>query len=212
MSGRRWRFTVLLVLAVCTAMTAIAAPPEATPATKSTPTAVTSTNSSSSLPKPDGLRELEKSLLGPLEAISPKSSLDGVGASMHPLGPVPSQNRKVREELERRKDWVFMTPEQLVGAPSADDLLGVHDKDKDAKRKEKMSPLDSYIERLYNPDKTQKGSKTKGFEILANPGLKASARELDSDQDSDGVPKNVRESEGALKRLFSSDAPKDRNK
>src|SRR5512147_1595955 len=64
--------------------------------------------------KKDGLKQLEEDLYKPLRSFTPKSSLEGVVAPpARPPSPPVIQNKRVKELLERRKNWVFMTPKDL---------------------------------------------------------------------------------------------------
>ena len=79
------------------------------------------TNLHQLMSKPDGLKQLEEDLYKPLQLFAPQSSLDGVVAL--PTRPPPTpviQNKRVKEMLERRKNWVFMSPEDLLAAPTVE--------------------------------------------------------------------------------------------
>src|SRR5512137_1118385 len=59
--------------------------------------------------KKNGLKQLEEDLYRPLQSFAPKSSLEGVVAP--PVRPPSSsviESKRVKELLERRKNWVFM--------------------------------------------------------------------------------------------------------
>src|ERR1041385_8331309 len=72
--------------------------------------------------KSDGLRNLEQSIFKPFEGFSPQGSLDGVMNS-GPNPAVPSaQSKRAKELMERRKDWVFMTPEEILTGKSTEEL------------------------------------------------------------------------------------------
>ena len=74
--------------------------------------------------KKDGLKQLEEDLYAPLQMFTPKSSLEGVAAPL-PRPPAGSviQSKRAKELLERRKNWVFMTPEDLLAGPTVEEIL-----------------------------------------------------------------------------------------
>src|SRR5215475_8832969 len=75
------------------------------------------TNSPSLKPKQNGLKQLERDLFRPFETISPEGSLDGAFVPTMPQ-PQPNtpavQSKRAKELLERRRDWVFETPEEIL--------------------------------------------------------------------------------------------------
>src|ERR1035441_1606605 len=80
---------------------------------------------------------------------TPKSSLEGVVAPP-PRPPAESviQSKRVRELLERRKNWVFMTPEDLLAGPTVDDILKTPQYDANGEEKKELSPMLAYYRRL----------------------------------------------------------------
>src|SRR5262245_50143720 len=65
--------------------------------------------------KTDNLIELEQSLFRPFKGLSDKGPVDAaLPAQINPTQPNPAQARRTKELMDRRKNWMFMTPEELV--------------------------------------------------------------------------------------------------
>jgi hypothetical protein len=152
----------------------------------------------------NGLKQLEQDLFKPFQGFSPKTSLDGViaPAPRAPV-PVPAQSKRMKELMERRKDWAFMSPEDLVGGPSVEEIFNVpQDKDKP-----KLSPMERYYEQLYHrDDPTSSKKKDKGEDSVSDarstppgfPGPAADANSKDS--------RHTRDSERTQKKSLESDS------
>src|SRR5258708_1605842 len=152
----------------------------------------------------DGLRQLEDDLGKPFQTLSPRSSLDGIFTPpiRQPSAPnVPS--KRAKELMERQKNWIFMTPEDLAGAPTEGDIFKLREYDKDGQEKKKSSPLERFMEKQKAERKgtlKKSGSKEDDLEMS----LTGKDRKLEHDDSA--LPEGLRESEQALKKLFESDA------
>jgi hypothetical protein len=168
------------------------------------------TNSQSFKPKQNGLKQLEQDLFKPFETIAPKGSLDGafVPPAPEPRAPTPAiQSKRVKELLERQRDWVFETPEEILATPSAKDAMTGRDKERHGNDDSKLSPMERFYERLYSKDKketTRKGSK--GNKRDEGYGYAGQRDDPEADDDAD-LPLGIRETQREMKRLF---APKER--
>jgi hypothetical protein len=168
------------------------------------------TNSPSFKPKQNGLRQLEQDLFKPFENFSPKGSLDGayVPSMPQPQPAAPAvQSKRAKELLERRRDWVFETPEEILANTSTDDVMNRREKDKEGDDKVKLSPLERFYERLYGKEKkrfAQKGKKREDISDTGKPAMLADDSEADDDSD---LPLGVRETQREMKKLL---APKER--
>jgi hypothetical protein len=168
------------------------------------------TNSPSFKPKQNGLKQLEQDLFKPFETLSPRGSLDGAFVpSMPPPQPAaPSvQSKRAKELLERRRDWVFETPEEILATSSNDDNINRRDQEKEADDKSKLSPVERFYDRLYNREKkgpTQKGNKRDQLLDSRKSGVLTDDSEADDDSD---LPLGIRETQREMKKLLS---PRDR--
>jgi hypothetical protein len=99
--------------------------------------------------KKDGLGRLEEELNRSFEDFSLKNSLEGARARRaRTLPPPVIQNKQVQQLLDRRKDWIFMTPEEMMAIPKAEDLLKPSEYGPDGQEKKKVSPMERFYEGL----------------------------------------------------------------
>jgi hypothetical protein len=152
--------------------------------------------------KKDSLKQLEEDLYKPLESFSPKGSLEGVTAPppRTPSAPtVPS--KRVKELLEKRKNWVFMSPEDLMGAPTVEDVLKTPQLGSEGEEKKELPALERYYRRLVTKQgKAENPLETKHEDLFGTPNKPDSHDERASEKDSN-LPSGVRESAQALSRL-----------
>lgn len=115
-------------------------------------------------PKKDGLRQLEEDLFRPLESIDSGSPLDNL-LNVPPQTPnrSASPSRKARLQDEH-KNWGFMSPEELMGLPTPEDLANGPQFDKDGWEKKSPSLLEQYYQRQEQVDaKAKKPRKPDSF-------------------------------------------------
>jgi len=166
------------------------------------------TNLSQLAASQDGRKQLEKDLLKPRPLFAPNKSLEGLIAPLpRPMPNGPAVNSKrVQELLDRRKNWIFMTPEDLAAAPSTEEMLQTPEYGADGQKKKKISPLERYYQNL---DRERHPSTAKNRfqddDLLGASKRKDSADEPASQEDSN-PPLAGTESERALKRLFNPDS------
>ena len=150
----------------------------------------------------DGLKKLEDELNQPLREFSPKSSLDGAFAPpMFPPAPrqvIPS--KRLQELLEKQKNWIFMTPDELLAPPSAEDVLNVPKYGPDGQEKKKLTPLERFYESLGNKSENNLSSKPLKDEdpLGAHRGL----GKEEQDEKDDLLPGAVKNSEKELRKLL----------
>jgi hypothetical protein len=161
--------------------------------------------------KKDGLKQLEEDLYKPLQSFSPKSSLEGVVAP--PVRPPSSsviESKRVKELLERRKNWVFMTPEDLLSGPTVDEILKTPQFETDGQEKKDLPTFERYYQRLTaKRPAANNPSQARDDELFGATKKSNPQDNLALPEDSD-LPSELRESADALNRLFepgSSDSP-----
>jgi hypothetical protein len=164
------------------------------------------TNSSKSFGS-HGLKDLEQSIFRPFRSPEPETSLDGVLDRAQRPAPVPS--KRAKEMMERRKDWAFMTPEEIITGKSADDPLNPKGSGKDDDESKSLSPMDRYFQRLYGQDRKAKtdtqGARKDPFGSSA-PGVGQDDSD-DPESSTAGLPESVRETQRNLKK--NADGKKD---
>jgi hypothetical protein len=154
----------------------------------------------------DGLKRLEEELNQPFRDFSPKSSLDGAFAP--PMySPAPRQvipNKRLQELLEKQKDWIFMTPDDLLAAPAAEDVLNVPQYGPDGREKKKPSPLERFYESLGNKPGNNLSSKPLKDEDPLAPRRGMGKDEQDAVDDL--LPSGIKNSEKELRKLLGIDS------
>jgi hypothetical protein len=161
--------------------------------------------------KKDGLKQLEDDLYAPLQMFSPKSSLDGVPAPA-PRPPATSaiQSKRAKELLERRKNWMFMSPEDLLAGPTVDDILKTPRYDANGKEKKELEPMERYYQRLATKRPGTKNINESTVDDLFSPAKASNPRDQTDSHDDSNLPSGIRESASALKQLVEPDAGADR--
>ena len=109
-------------------------------------------------PKTDSLKALEDNLFKPLQdSLNPDHSLDP--PLVRPRINSPAQNKKLRDAIDRKKNWVFMTPEEMLsGGENPNELP-----DKDGKNdvEKDMTPMQRYMYQRLFPAKDSKANNLK---------------------------------------------------
>jgi hypothetical protein len=157
--------------------------------------------------KKDSLKQLEEDLYKPLESFRPESSLDGVVAPppRTPSAP-PIQSKRVKELLERRKNWVFMRPEDLVSEPTIEDVLKTPQIGPDGQEKKELPAIERYYHRLSNKRvELDNPLESKNEDLFGTPSKSNSRAERVPEEDS-MIPSGVRESAQALNKLVEANS------
>lgn len=91
---------------------------------------------------------------GPRRSWIPGDSQDAIAPSMMP--PPSNQRLSAREKelLDRRRNWVFMTPDELMSGKEPGEMLGIKEYDKYGNEKEPMTAMERYYEHLLAPDRS----------------------------------------------------------
>jgi hypothetical protein len=153
------------------------------------------------LGRSDSLKNLEQDLFKPFQSFNPKSSLDGVIAPPVQQPSTPAiQSKRVKELLDRRKNWAFMNPEDFNAGQSANEMFGIPEFTEDGKEKKKESAADRFYRKLQrnrDPQGEEKDEHDQAKRIKA-------LEELDQDEE-DSLPQSLRESEQSLKKMSEKD-------
>jgi hypothetical protein len=157
--------------------------------------------------KKDSLKQLEEELYKPLESFSPKGSLEGVAA---PLPRAPSApavpSKRVKDMLEKRKNWVFMSPEDMLGTPTVEDVLKTPEGVPDKEEKNELPAIERYYKRLTTKKVgVDRSLESKNEELFGMPSKQKAREERASGKESN-VPIGVRESAQELTKLVEGDS------
>lgn len=80
--------------------------------------------------------------------LMPEDSMQGLAPTMMPPPPARTLTPREKELLDRRRNWVFMTPEELMSNPSTEEMLGLKQYDKDGVERDPTTAMERYYERL----------------------------------------------------------------
>ena len=147
------------------------------------------------------LRQLEDDLTKSLQPLAPKGSLDGVMAPQY-LPPPPRQiirSQKLKDELEKRQNWMFLSPDDLLPGVDDADLLKLQDAT-DATGKKK-SPLEQFYDRLERERKG--GTKSKLVSDDDPLSTKDPFHDDSESMDDSKLPGGVRDSAQNLRKLLN---------
>jgi hypothetical protein len=163
------------------------------------------TNLQPGMSRPDSLRQLEEDSFKPMQPLAPQSSLDGVVVlPTRPAANPAIQNKRVKEMLERRKNWVFLGPEELIGGPTVDGILKGPALGSDGREQKELPALERYYERQAAKRSTANNpAQSRDDELFGQASQSNRREEGDAQEDSD-LPSNVKESAEALKKLLGT--------
>ena len=156
--------------------------------------------------KKDSLKQLEEDLYKSVQTFAPKSSLDSVAAppARTPTGPaIPS--KRVKELLERRKNWAFVNLKDLMNGPTVEELLKVPEYGADGQEKKRVSLMEQYYEQLGARRARGMGSGQHKDEGGFGAPDKSNPRDASASRDDPNLPIGLRESEQTLKTFLESD-------
>jgi hypothetical protein len=157
--------------------------------------------------KKNAPKELGDDLYKTLPGFAPQSSLDGISAPL-PANPPPSaaQSKRMKELLDRQKNWVFMRPEDLLAAPSLEEILKAPEYDAKGREKKKVPTLVQYYDRITTKQLTTKRNDQLKDDELFGSAKKSNSNDGTAEQDETDLPSGVKDSAQALKRMFQPDA------
>jgi hypothetical protein len=161
--------------------------------------------------KPDDLRQLEEGFSKPMQPFTPQGSLDGVVAPpTRPPASATIQSKRVKELLERRKNWVFMTPEDLLAAPTVEEILKAPQLGPDGQQDKELPALERYFQRQAVKRSAADNPLDSGSADLFGQPKQSDSRDELAVQEDTSLPSSLRETAEALSKLFQpggSDSP-----
>ncbi len=166
------------------------------------------TNSPAPAVRKNRLMQLEEDLSRSLQVFKPKTSLEGVTAPRPRRVPPPSatQNKRAKEQADRKKNWVFMEPEDLTAAPTIEEMLSVPEYTRDGQDKKALSPMERFYQGLERRFSAKAKSKPETKDDSLGTRLETAPREGLSSQAEEDLPSGVKESEQTLRKRLEVDA------
>jgi hypothetical protein len=154
--------------------------------------------------KKDSLKQLEQDLYKPFQSFAPKTSLDGFYDPPQPQRQVRRLTKQQKEKLERKRDWIFVDPEDESAGPTAESIFNLPQYDENGQEKKKLSVFEQFYQNEDRKRTEKATARTKAEELL------------NSDKDSDSKDdltsnKNRKASDGSsdreqgLYKLFSNE-------
>lgn len=99
--------------------------------------------------EPTKNKDFEVMLPQALHPFNPDDSWQDLTPDMMPPQPLNrTLTPRERKLLDRRRNWVFMTPEELMSGESTEELLGMKEYNKDGTEKEPKNAMERYYEHL----------------------------------------------------------------
>lgn len=127
-------------------------PPESESVIKFTePTAVTvSTNQSNSTDSWPSLLGLDAGVRKPFEVFNSSDSFSGARTPppVRAAPPSAAQTKRIKEALDRKRNWAFHTPEEIYGIQTPEEMMDLTEFGKDGAAVEPKTSLERYLERM----------------------------------------------------------------
>jgi hypothetical protein len=165
----------------------------------------TGTNWNQLMKRPEGLKQLEEEVYRSGRPMSPESSLDGeIALPNRPSANSAIQNKRLKELMDRRKNWVFMTPEDFFGTPSAEGNLKSPSFRPDGKDAKDGPLLERYYDRVTRGrSEANNPAQARDEESYAAPS-RSNPRDETSGQDDSDLPSNIKERAESLKKMLGT--------
>lgn len=146
----RWLPTLAMVWFALAA--AAQRPSEPVPSIKFTePTsAVISTNQAKPAEPLPSLLGLDAGVRKPFEVFNTGDSFSGTRTPppMHGSPPSAAETKRMKEALDRKKNWAFLTPEEIYGVQTPEEMMRLTEFGQDGAAKESKTSLERYLERI----------------------------------------------------------------
>ncbi len=157
--------------------------------------------------KKDRLRQLEEDLAKSLGGFKPEAQF-GNDPAARPArlqaGPA-IQNKRAMEQKERRKNWVFMNPEDLGSGSTVEDLLKIPGYGPDGQEKDSLSLMERFYQNLDRRYSGKADSKPYSENDPFGPRKRAASRDDAGSAEDANLPSGVKNTEQNLKRLLGTD-------
>ena len=146
------RWLPALAVAWCALPTAAQRPPESEPVIKFTePTAITvTTNQAKSADSWPSLLGLDAGVRKPFEVFNSSDSFSGARTPppVRAAPPSAAETKRIKDALDRKKNWAFLTPEEIYGIQTPEEMMDLTEFGKDGATVEPKTSLERYLERL----------------------------------------------------------------
>ena len=150
-------------------------------------------------------QQLRQESLRPSELIDSRGSLGGaIAIPYQPPPPPPAQSERVKELLDQRRNWIFMSPEDLSGAPTIEETFAVPEFEATGEKKAKLSVVERFYQRLEQ-ESNLKANRAAGKVRPKN----SEDYSVKKEEEESPLARRVTEAENALKRIFDANTTGD---
>src|ERR1035438_7832501 len=130
--------------------------------------------------------------------LAPKGSLKGVVAPpVRPPATSAIQSKRAKELLERRKNWIFSPPEDLLAGPTVDGILKSPRYDANGQEKKDLPPMLEYYRRMAPKRPGLDNYGQSKSDDLFGPPKASNLRDQLASRDDSNLPSGIRESAGS---------------
>lgn len=199
----------LSVLACCVSWPAVAAERRGRPIEFSAPrTEMGSTNfedaSGEKLQESLLRQKLKDAASLPSGLIDSRGSLDGVMAVPYQPPPTPpARNQRVKELLDQRRNWIFMSPEDMNAGSTPEETFGAPEVEATGRKKARLSVVERFYQRLEQESEVRSGR------AAAKAKAKGGGDSPANGEEESPMARRVTATENALKRIFDADTAGD---
>lgn len=140
----------------------------------------------------------------PTEVFQPGSSLQGIGGPMIQRAPASAvNNKKLKELLEKRRDWQFLEMEDYQSEQTIEQMLGITEYGANGELKEAKTPLQRYYERYdrANAPATNRTRDDAEFEMELGFGRRDRGKETNF-LGKEKEPREIADAEDPMKKLL----------
>lgn len=108
------------------------------------------TNTPGLMPGRSRLDRIEAELNGPLKTILKGNSLEGMIMPAPPMIPPPVLQPRNRENTDRKRDQMYLTPEDLYSVKSIEDTYKAQEMTPDGRRVKDLRPMEKWVRQALN--------------------------------------------------------------
>ncbi len=108
------------------------------------------TNTPGLMPGRSRLDRIEAELNGPLKTILKGNSLEGMLMPAPPMIPPPVLQPRNRENTDRKRDQMYLTPEDLYSVKSIEDTYKAQEMTPDGRRVKDLRPMEKWVRQALN--------------------------------------------------------------
>lgn len=101
-------------------------------------------------PKKPASHPLEQDFKKPFDPFRSDEAFRSELPPTRQVAPSSAQTKKAKEVSDRKRNWVFSSPEEMMGLQTPEEILGVVEYGPDGKVKVKKSALEGYYQRMEN--------------------------------------------------------------